>query len=71
LHREGSVDKLRQYVEGVKEMFEGTLAVAPGVREFVWDMEMGYKGIVQVASPPRPTLKSAKRPSLNTEDLDF
>lgn len=69
LHRHGSWLELKQRVEEVRDFFQETLAVTSGLAEFSWDMEVGYKGIVQVALP-RHMAKTTKKPSLNTEDLD-
>jgi len=71
LHNEGSLDKLRKRVQEVNDLFQDTLTVAPEIRKYVWDMELGYKGIVRVAPPPRQMPKTQKKPSLNTEDIDF
>jgi hypothetical protein len=71
LHREGSLDKLKQRVEAVNFLVKDAMTTASDLREFQWDMEIGHKGIVRVAPPQRPTAKTSERPSLNTEDIDF
>ncbi|KAF8588487.1 hypothetical protein K439DRAFT_1335105 [Ramaria rubella] len=68
-HHRGSCEELKQRVDEIKRTFEETLKELPTLSELKWDMEMGYKGIVQDFAPP--TAKTPKRPSLNTDDLDI
>ena len=73
LHRRGpsSEPDLKQRVEEINDFFQEVVsAKISDLEEFAWDLEIGYKGIARVAHSPRPTSKVAKRPSLNTEDLD-
>ena len=68
LHRQGSLDKLKKGVEEVNTLIKDALNITQVMQQFVWDMEIGYKGIVRIA-PPLLTAKMLKKPSLNTEDI--
>ncbi|KAF8491287.1 hypothetical protein JB92DRAFT_2753228 [Gautieria morchelliformis] len=73
LHRHGSSSDLKERVEEINKLFQDASRVTPDLEELARELEVGYKGIVRVAAPPRPrpTARNVQRPSLNTEDLDL
>ena len=70
-HYRGSCLDLKERVEDINDLFGKISRNISSLAEFAWDLEVGCKGIVQAAAPPRPTVKTVGKPSLNTEDLDL